>query len=109
MNTNPSKLLTEVDTLLMNALNTINLAGACILTSTEYARELGIPSDRWIYPLGGAGTRDSSDCKHWISALCNGMLILRLCDSLGAPRVLVESRHISDIGRRYCSVWHREG
>jgi len=47
--------------LLMNAFNTINLAGACILTSTEYARELGIPEDRWIYPLGGAGTSDANN------------------------------------------------
>ncbi|OGE53519.1 hypothetical protein PENARI_c007G01448 [Penicillium arizonense] len=41
--------------LLMNAFNTVNLASACILTSTEYATQLGIPKDRWIYPLGGAG------------------------------------------------------
>ncbi|TKA69245.1 hypothetical protein B0A55_04268 [Friedmanniomyces simplex] len=47
--------------LLMNAFNTVNLAAACILTSTEHARELGIPEDRWIYALGGAGTRDSND------------------------------------------------
>jgi hypothetical protein len=47
----------------MNAFNTINLAGVCILTSTENARNLGIPSDRWIYPLGGAGTRDSDECQ----------------------------------------------
>ena len=46
----------------MNAFNNINLAGACILTSTEYAKELRIPKDRWIYPLGGAGTSDSSNC-----------------------------------------------
>ncbi|OCK74214.1 hypothetical protein K432DRAFT_311184 [Lepidopterella palustris CBS 459.81] len=45
--------------LLMNAFNTVNLAGACLLTSTDYARELGIPESRWIYPLGGAGTKDS--------------------------------------------------
>jgi len=50
------------DPLLMNAFNNINLAGACLLTSTEYAKELGIPEDRWIYPLGGAGTSDSSNC-----------------------------------------------
>jgi len=49
------------DPLLMNAFNTINLAGACLLTSTDYAKELGIPEDRWIYPLGGAGTQDSSN------------------------------------------------
>ncbi|KAK0276805.1 hypothetical protein LTR35_010199 [Friedmanniomyces endolithicus] len=40
--------------LLMNAFNTVNLAAACILTSVEHARELGIPEDRWIYALGGA-------------------------------------------------------
>ncbi|KIY00507.1 uncharacterized protein Z520_04192 [Fonsecaea multimorphosa CBS 102226] len=47
--------------LLMNAFNTINLAGACILTSTDYAEELGIPKTKWIYVLGGAGTQDSSN------------------------------------------------
>jgi hypothetical protein len=47
----------------MNAFNTVNLAGACLLTNVEYAKELGIPEDRWIYPLGGAGTQDSGDCK----------------------------------------------
>ncbi|KAL1982976.1 hypothetical protein VTN96DRAFT_591 [Rasamsonia emersonii] len=45
--------------LLMNAFNTVNLAAACLLTSTEYARQLGVPESRWIYPLGGAGTKDS--------------------------------------------------
>ncbi|KAF2437113.1 hypothetical protein EJ08DRAFT_602057 [Tothia fuscella] len=47
--------------LLMNAFNTVNLAGACLLTSTAYAQELGIPEDRWIYPLGGAGTQDANN------------------------------------------------
>jgi hypothetical protein len=50
------------DPLLMNAFNNVNLAGACVLTSTQYARELGIPESRWIYPLGGAGTEDSEGC-----------------------------------------------
>lgn len=49
------------DPLLMNAFNTVNLSAACIVTSTEHARELGIPTDKWIYPLGGAGTSDSYD------------------------------------------------
>ena len=48
----------------MNAFNTVNLAAACILTSVGYAREIGIPEDRWIYALGGAGTRDSNDCEY---------------------------------------------
>lgn len=56
--------LIEIDPLLMNAFNNINLAGACILTSTDYARDLGIPADRWIYPLGGAGTSDSGNCRY---------------------------------------------
>ncbi|KAH7411347.1 hypothetical protein BKA64DRAFT_663253 [Cadophora sp. MPI-SDFR-AT-0126] len=47
--------------LLMNAFNNINLAGSCILTSTEYASELGIPESKWIYPLGGAGSSDNTD------------------------------------------------
>lgn len=52
-----------LDPLLMNAFNNINLAAACILTSTQFARELGVPEEKWIHPLGGAGTQDSDDCK----------------------------------------------
>ncbi len=51
-----------VDPLLMNAFNMVNLAAACILTSTDYAKELGIPEEKWIYPLSGAGYRDSDHC-----------------------------------------------
>jgi acetyl-CoA acetyltransferase len=47
--------------LLMNAFNTVNLAATCILTSAEYATELGVPKSKWIYPLGGAGTREHTD------------------------------------------------
>ncbi|KAF2468179.1 uncharacterized protein BDR25DRAFT_290846 [Lindgomyces ingoldianus] len=47
--------------LLMNAFNTVNLASACILTSVSHARSLSIPESKWIYPLGGAGTKDSDD------------------------------------------------
>ncbi|RMZ77389.1 hypothetical protein DV738_g4349, partial [Chaetothyriales sp. CBS 135597] len=47
--------------LLMNAFNTVNLAGAVLLTSTEFARELGVPESKWIYALGGAGTEDSHE------------------------------------------------
>ncbi|THW09161.1 hypothetical protein D6D24_08609 [Aureobasidium pullulans] len=47
--------------LLMNAFNTINLAGAVVLTSVRYARELGIAQERWVYVLGGAGTQDSDN------------------------------------------------
>ncbi|KAJ5133099.1 Thiolase [Penicillium atrosanguineum] len=44
--------------LLMNAFNTVNLGAACILTSTEFAKELQIPREKWIYPLGGAGFKE---------------------------------------------------
>ncbi|KAF2084822.1 hypothetical protein K490DRAFT_75612 [Saccharata proteae CBS 121410] len=47
--------------LLMNAFNTVNLAAAVILTSTVRAEALGIPKHKWIYPLGGAGTAESSE------------------------------------------------
>ncbi|KAK6535646.1 hypothetical protein TWF694_002101 [Orbilia ellipsospora] len=46
-------------TLLMNAFNTVNLACAVIITSTDFAKEIGVPQSKWIYPLGGAGTQDS--------------------------------------------------
>ena len=50
--------------LLMNAFNTVNCSAACIMTSADHARELGIASEKWIYPLGGAGTSDSHD--YWL-------------------------------------------
>jgi hypothetical protein len=50
--------------LVMNAFNNINLAGTVLLTSTEYARELGVPQSQWIYPRGGAGTRDPFNCMY---------------------------------------------
>ena len=47
--------------LLMNAFNTVNCATACIVTTAQHARELGISAEKLIYPLGGAGTSDSND------------------------------------------------
>ena len=52
----------------MNAFNNVNLAASCILTSVEYARHLGSPESRWIYPLGGAGTQDADSCKFAVSS-----------------------------------------
>ncbi|XPS93586.1 hypothetical protein M3J09_002929 [Ascochyta lentis] len=46
--------------LLMNAFNTVNLAGAILLTSVSTATSLSIPSSQWIYPLSGAGTSDAA-------------------------------------------------
>lgn len=57
-------LIWGTDPLLMNAFNNVNLAASCVLTSTEYARHLGIPESKWIYPLGGAGSQDSDHCMY---------------------------------------------
>lgn len=51
-----------LDPLLMNAFNTVNLAAACILTSVEKARQLGVPEEKWVYPLGGAGRKERERC-----------------------------------------------
>ncbi|EPS28018.1 hypothetical protein PDE_02963 [Penicillium oxalicum 114-2] len=44
--------------LVMNAFNTVNMSAACILTSLDHARELGVAESRLIFPLGGAGIHD---------------------------------------------------
>ncbi|QMW38417.1 hypothetical protein G4B11_001653 [Aspergillus flavus] len=51
----------EADPLLMNAFNSVDLAAACIVTTAEYAAELGVPKSKWIYPLGGADATDSEE------------------------------------------------
>ncbi|MGH2785461.1 MAG: acetyl-CoA acetyltransferase [Actinomycetota bacterium] len=48
-------------TKLMNAFLLVNQAAATILCDTESARRFGIPEDRWVYPLGGAGADDPMD------------------------------------------------
>lgn len=53
-----------LDPLLMNAFNTVNLAAAVIMTSVSTAKALQVPSSKWIYPLGGAGTQDSAEFWH---------------------------------------------
>lgn len=45
----------------MNAFNTVNLAAAVILTSVQNAKELGVPAERWVFPLGGAGRREAEN------------------------------------------------
>lgn len=49
----------------MNAFNGVNLAAACIITSTELATKLGVPEEKWVYLTGGAGSNDSSNCKRF--------------------------------------------
>lgn len=80
----------------MNAFNTVNLAAACIVTSTEYAKELGIPDSKWTYVLGGAGTSDSSECKCMCdSSWLGGTQLKRhVPPSLAPTELLVESVNI---------------
>ncbi|KAF7952640.1 hypothetical protein EAE96_005872 [Botrytis aclada] len=47
--------------LLMNAFNNVNMAASCIITSVSFAAELGIPEEKWIYPLGGAGMHEKDN------------------------------------------------
>jgi hypothetical protein len=66
------------------------LAGTCLLTSTEYAKEIGIPESKWIYPLGGAGASDSSNCEYLIAIQTFTLMIF----SLGTAELLFQPRHL---------------
>lgn len=46
---------------LMNALLSVDQAAAVLVTSVERARALGIPEERWVFPLGGAGATEPDD------------------------------------------------
>ena len=37
----------------MNANMSVNMGAAMLMTSVGYAKELGVPEDRWVYPLAG--------------------------------------------------------
>ena len=42
----------------MNAMNQINQSATLLLTSVEYARELGVPEEKWVYLHGCADTAE---------------------------------------------------
>jgi acetyl-CoA C-acetyltransferase len=44
----------------MNAIMEVDQGAALLITSESYARELGIPQDRWVYHVGGGEAID-----HW--------------------------------------------
>lgn len=83
----------------MNAFNTVNLAAACILTSTIYAEQLGIPKTKWIYALGGAGTQDADNCEtpaslpEYMCEVWFALLTLILLVSLGTTQLPFKSSH----------------
>jgi hypothetical protein len=82
---------TNLDPLLMNAFNTVNLAAACILTSVEHAKTLGIPEEKWVYVLGGAGTSESSNCRFlllWLTDMQTNLSHPQ-CGSLGTTKLLL--------------------
>ena len=41
----------------------VNQGAALLVTDTETARSLGVPEDRWVYPLGGAGADEPADAR----------------------------------------------
>ena len=56
-----NRMINTPYTMLMCAFNKVNIAGACIITSDEYAKELGVDQSKWIYVRGGAGTAESEE------------------------------------------------
>ncbi|GIS91695.1 MAG: hypothetical protein CM1200mP20_17360 [Pseudomonadota bacterium] len=42
----------------MNSNNHVDQGAALIITSTDYAKQLGIPEERWIYPLAATEAWD---------------------------------------------------
>ena len=47
---------------------TVNQAAALVMCSVEAARRLGVPSDRWVFPLVGL------ESSHAVSVLCRGQI-----------------------------------
>ena len=76
----------------MNAFNNVNLAAACLMTSAQYARELGIPGSKWVYPLGGAGTQDADNCMVLVCGLSSGFFIAYMVHSQsGSARISIQA------------------
>ncbi len=44
---------------LMNSNNSVEQAAALVLTSVERARDLGVPTDRWVFPWAGTDAHDT--------------------------------------------------
>jgi acetyl-CoA acetyltransferase len=56
-----NRMINTPYTMLMCAFNKVNIAGACIVTSSDYAKELGIDESKWVYVRGGAGIAESEE------------------------------------------------
>jgi acetyl-CoA C-acetyltransferase len=51
-------------TKVMNANNAVEQSAALVLTSVERATALGVPRDRWVFPLAGAQAHDTYAVSH---------------------------------------------
>ncbi len=49
---------------LMNANNSVEQAAGLVLCSVERARDLGIPTDRWVFPQAGTDAHDTPFVSH---------------------------------------------
>lgn len=49
---------------LMNSNNSVEQSAALIMCSVERATELGVPRERWVFPLSGTGGGDSPFVSH---------------------------------------------
>ena len=54
-----NRLIISPYTKLMNSHNMVEQGAVLLLTSVETARRLGIPEDRWIFPLAGSQANDT--------------------------------------------------
>ena len=61
-------------TLVMNSNNNVEQAAAVLLCSAEKADSIGVPRDRWVFPLAGAEANDSAHVSHRID-LCSSPAI----------------------------------
>lgn len=51
-------------TLVMNSNNNVEQAAALLLCSAEKAEALGVPRDRWVFPLAGTEANDRAHVSH---------------------------------------------
>lgn len=69
--TDQNRIISFPYTKLMNPIMAVNQAAAVVLTSTEAAKKLSIPQEKWVYLLGGAEAMEkwflSERVNYWSS------------------------------------------
>jgi acetyl-CoA C-acetyltransferase len=63
-------------TKLMNANNAVEQAAAVVLCSAERAAALGVPRDRWVFPLAGTQAHDTDAVSHRADLASSGAIRL---------------------------------